>query len=163
MLANVLHALPDVLLADLCSMRHVLKVVAFALPCVLCIMPLIVTSKVSLELPASREDAYFLYSSLQRQPEWSPWLKSVEVNAAVPPQNMQWDRFVWEIRRHAQFLEIAFVKLTFSSETREIGPALPGMGYVTSERYDENANYAGSFPVLEGEGSHFQEFPSTGS
>eukprot|EP00904_Undaria_pinnatifida_P012730 jgi/Undpi1/8588/HiC_scaffold_25.g11053.m1 len=46
-------------------------------------MPLIVTSKVSLELPASREDAYFLYSSLQRQPEWSPWLKSVEYDEAT--------------------------------------------------------------------------------
>lgn len=39
--------------------------------------------KVSLELPASSEAAYILYSNLQRQPEWSPWLKSVEVRATA--------------------------------------------------------------------------------
>ncbi|CAM9614663.1 unnamed protein product, partial [Hapterophycus canaliculatus] len=35
---------------------------------------------VSLEVPAPSQDAYSLYSDLRRQPEWSPWLKSVEAS-----------------------------------------------------------------------------------
>ncbi|CAM9317396.1 unnamed protein product [Ectocarpus sp. 12 AP-2014] len=37
-----------------------------------------IDEQVSLEVPASTQDAYSLYSDLQRQPEWSPWLKSVQ-------------------------------------------------------------------------------------
>ncbi|CAM9326255.1 unnamed protein product [Scytosiphon promiscuus] len=37
-----------------------------------------IDEQVSLEVPASSEDTYSLYSDLRRQPDWSPWLKSVE-------------------------------------------------------------------------------------
>ncbi|CAM9475981.1 unnamed protein product, partial [Ectocarpus fasciculatus] len=42
-----------------------------------------IDEQVSLEVPASTQDAYSLYSDLQRQPEWSPWLKSVQHDRAA--------------------------------------------------------------------------------
>ncbi|CBN73792.1 conserved unknown protein [Ectocarpus siliculosus] len=42
-----------------------------------------IDEQVSLEVPASTQDAYSLYSDLQRQPEWSPWLKSVQHDRAT--------------------------------------------------------------------------------